>query len=247
MTTKISKRLSIEDFVASYNEAVLSIEKVYAAAKDAANASESVGVLGCSEYSLFRDNKDIVERNLTESYWRRAFDVSGIGQYMDAQAKRLFEDGLRGTPPAFTPANLRDTLVTAASNKDEMFTRGLVNLFRRLSGNYKSNSAFEIGRRMVVQYITEPAIMGGLEIAYRAFDEINDLDRVLCTVAGRRFERGQLISEMTTAWKAGNDYVGYGMRIQGYKNGNIHIYLDAQLRKRLNTIIAEYYGLALAA
>jgi hypothetical protein len=67
---------------------------------------------------------DSQERVRTEqdcSMWRRALDLTGFKQLMDAQAVAEFEKSLGTAAPEFTESNIRATFIDLRINAESMF------------------------------------------------------------------------------------------------------------------------------
>ena len=109
-----------------------------------------------------RDSAERVQAELDASMWRRAFDLTGFKQLMDAQAVAEFERSLSPKPPEFTESNIRSTFIDLHGKSRDMFRRGVVNVFRYLSDDYKTNAnePFRIGRKLVMTCMVQSAPMG---------------------------------------------------------------------------------------
>lgn len=197
-----------------------------------------------------RDSAERVQAELDASMWRRAFDLTGFKQLMDAQAVAEFERSLSPKPPEFTDANIRSTFIELHGTAKSMFRRGVVNVFRYLSDDYKTNSRepFRIGRKLVMTYMTSKAFGGGLELNYGgARDKLNDIDRVVRTVGGMTFTAGALPVAVNQALKLGQVHECDLYRAKGFQNGNLHFeFLRLDLLDLVNEQIAEHYGATLA-
>lgn len=197
-----------------------------------------------------RDSADRVQAELDASMWRRAFDLTGFKQLMDAQAVAEFERSLQPCPPEFNEANIRSTFIELHGTSREMFRRGVVNVFRYLSDHYKTNSRepFRIGAKLVMTCMTSKAFGGGLELHYGgARDKLNDIDRVVRTLGGITFTAGALPTAVNQALKLGKSHECELYRAKGFKNGNLHFeFLRPDLLDLVNDQIAEHYGNALA-
>ena len=196
-----------------------------------------------------RESADRVRHELDASMWRRAFDLTGFKQLMDAQAVVEFENSLRPAPPEFTEANIRSTFIDLQGKSQDMFRRGVVNVFRYLSDDYKTNSRepFKIGRKLVMTYMTHPAFSSGLQLHYGgAGDKLNDIDRVLRTLAGLAFTAGALPTAIDQALKLGAVHECELYRAKGFKNGNLHFeFKRLDLLELVNGQIADHYANAL--
>lgn len=196
-----------------------------------------------------RDSAERVQAELDASMWRRAFDLTGFKQLMDAQAVAEFERSLTPRPPEFTEANIRSTFIELHGSAKEMFRRGVVNVFRYLSDDYKTNAnePFRIGRKVVMTYMANKAFGGGLELNYGgARDKLNDIDRVVRTLGGMTFTSGALPIAVNQALKLNQVYQCELYRAKGFQNGNLHFeFMRPDLLDMVNEQIAEHYGNAL--
>jgi hypothetical protein len=233
---------TLTDVLKARDEAVRHLHEAYACherADAAANGVLRYGV-GCDSKPSNSLEKSIQE--LDRRMWQRSFTLAGFDDMWDAKAARDFSASLDREAPEFTMANLRATFIDLLPQKDEMFKRGVVRLFRNLSQEYKSNDAFAIGPRMVAANWSSPSYGRGRQISYYHRDTCRDLLRVVYMLTDRPFDPGAALSAVDTAWQSG-EYRDAYMRIVPFKNGNAHIYiLDEPLRDRINTLIADYYN-----
>lgn len=132
-----------------------------------------------------------------------------------------------------------------------MFRRGIVNVFRYLSDDYKTNSnePFRIGRKVVMTWMVGPSFKRGLQIRYgMPSDKMNDIDRIIKTLDGKQFKPRDLEYAINTALEKCEVFEDDYYRVKGFKNGNMHIeFKRDDLLDGLNDQIAEHYGNALAA
>ena len=70
---------------------------------------------------------------------------------MDAQARDTWYRSLEyDNFPEISEANILSTFEQLHQNKDEVFERGVINVFRGLSWNYKNNSPCKFGSKIIV-------------------------------------------------------------------------------------------------
>lgn len=193
-----------------------------------------------------REDPEKTQHTLDESMWRRAFDLTGFKQLMDAQAVAEFERSLKPRPPAFTEANIRSTFIALQGESREMFRRGVVNVFRYLSDDYKTNSSepFRIGRKIIMEYMVWANFGTGLQIRYGGPDDrLNDIDRVFQTLDEKKFQPGAMCSALNTSFKAGQLHECDTYRARAFKNGNLHLeFKRLDLLEKVNEQIAEHYA-----
>lgn len=192
------------------------------------------------------DDQKSVRSELDCSMWRRAFDMTGFKQLMDAQAVKSFEASLYPVAPEFTEANIRATFIDLRLNAGVMFRRGVFDVFRYLSDDYRTNAKepFRIGHKVVMSGMICRSYRRGLQINYGlASDRLNDLDRVVKTVDGKPFLPRTLETAMTVAFEDGQVFQDTYYRAKAYKNGNLHLeFLRLDLLEKVNEQIAEYYA-----
>lgn len=180
------------------------------------------------------------------SMWRRAFDLTGFKQLMDAEAVAEFEKSLHPKPPEFTEANIRSTFIDLQSRAGEMFRRGVVNVFRHLSDDYRTNAAepFRIGRKVVMGWMVCKSFRRGLQINYgRPADKLNDIDRVFRTLDGKPFQPRALESAMNSAFEQLAVFEDGYYRAKAFKNNNLHLeFKRLDLLDKVNEQIAEHYA-----
>lgn len=183
-------------------------------------------------------------RELDRMYWRQSFDHTGLMQLLDAQSKRKFDRDLQENPPAFTIENVQSSFLDLSQNAEKMFADGVVNVFRRLSGNYKTNDGFKIVDKVVMSGMVEARWSRGLQLRHgTGQDEINDIDRVFKTFDGKRYVERALSCAMNNAIQDGGYYEDEYFAAKAYKNGNLHLkFKRADLVERVNLIIAKRYG-----
>jgi len=186
-----------------------------------------------------------IRRELDRRMWSRAFDLTGFKQLMDAKAVKEFEDSLEKVVPEFTEGTIRSTFLELYQTSGEMFRRGVFNVFRHLSPDYRTNQKepFRMGRK-IITYMVTPAHRGGLEIRHgQPSDRLNDIDRVFKTLDGKPFTPRSLEAEMNVALKQRAVFENDYYRAKGFRNGNMHLeFKRLDLLDKVNELIAEHYG-----
>jgi hypothetical protein len=187
-----------------------------------------------------------VRRELDDRMWRRAFDITGFKQLMDADAVAEFEKSLCPEPPEFTEETIRATFIDLQISAGHMFRRGVFNVFRYLSDSYRTNARepFRIGRKVVMTCMIRPSFGCGLCIrSGTSSDKLNDLDRVVQTLDGKQYHSRTLESEMNLAFSQDEIFENEYYRAKAFKNGNLHVeFKRLDLLDKVNEQIAEFYA-----
>jgi hypothetical protein len=192
--------------------------------------------------------KDILKR-LDSALWGKLMHDSGLLTFMDSKAKAEFAGQVNDckTPP-LTRENIEASFSTLYANRDDIFDRGVINCFKKLSWCYKTNNPVKFGKRIIKGYLSEK--WGSFN--YNAVNDLEDLQRVFCLVDGKPEEdhRGGLGHRLRGAKTHAKEYQGQHddtyMSIRWFKNGNGHItFLRLDLVDKLNSIIAKHFPGAL--
>lgn len=88
-----------------------------------------------------------VTRNIDRSIWRDLMLKSGMMALMDAQARDQWHKNTEEDLPAISEANILSTFEQLHLNKMDVFERGIINVFKGLSWDYKTNSPCSFGKR----------------------------------------------------------------------------------------------------
>ena len=182
--------------------------------------------------------------------WTTLLQDSGMRSIMSASKRKEVDEQIGAeNVPALTREAIRLTFATLHDSRVDMFEQGVIECFRRLSWDCKTNLPQKFGKRLVMTYLTS---YGSANM--RQTDQLDDLLRVfhLCDgkpEADHRTGAYRLIAEamqMTSEWPklAENDYVS----IRLFKNHNGHVtFKRPDLILRLNRILATHYPHALPA
>ena len=192
---------------------------------------------------------DAALRPIRVQAWQRLMGVTGLRQIMDTKALDEFESQLYKDAPEFTEANVRGTLLSKLQDSETMFARGLVDMFRILSGAYKTNkdAAFKIPKKIIIRNVVSCGPQG-LVINYHHNSRLDDIDRVFKTLDGKKFESYELIAELGKSWQEEGAHECDMYKARAYINGNMHLeFKRDDLLEKANGIIADWYGATLGA
>ncbi|NGZ96418.1 MAG: hypothetical protein CV089_09880 [Nitrospira sp. WS110] len=182
--------------------------------------------------------------------WTTLLNDSGMRSVMSASKRKEVDEQIGAEKvPELTREAIRATFATLHDSRVDMFEQGVIECFRRLSWDYKTNLPQKFGKRLVMTYVTS---YGSANM--RQTDQLDDLLRVfhLCDgkpEADHRTGAYRLIAEamqLTSSWPklAENEYIF----IRLFKNQNGHVtFKRPDLVTRLNRIIAKHYPHALPA
>ena len=185
--------------------------------------------------------------------WAYLMSESGLRTFMDAKARKDW-DGMvcdLNVPP-LTADNITATFTALRDSRDELFERGVINSFRALSWNYKTNQPFKFGKRVIMRGLLQSYGSGAdrwLSVNFARTDHLDDLDRVFHLLDGKpepdhRRGWGAKISEH----KAAGELAGPYFSAKWFLNGNGHLtFTHPDLVGKLNRILAKHFPNALAS
>ena len=105
---------------------------------------------------------------------------------MDAEARSQWAKNLEeGDLPAISEANILSTFKQLHLNKQDVFERGIINVFRGLSWDYKTNNPCYFGKKIIVNNLVKYDKWGySLNWGWRR-DQLADLERMLFLLDGK--------------------------------------------------------------
>lgn len=188
--------------------------------------------------------------------WSALLNMSGMRSLMTANRKRQIDEDIdKGKAPEFTRENIEATFSELRSKASEMLDEGVVDLFKQLSWEYKSNSPVMLAPngRIVIKGLYSMGF-----INQRTTDLLDDIDRLAHVYAGKPEPAGNTrwycrISEaerVTLArsydaqkklFKVAGTVEGPHFSVKVFLNGNAHVHVTPWLREELNAAISRCY------
>lgn len=189
-----------------------------------------------------------ITRNIDRSIWRDLMLKSGMMALMDAQARDQWHKNLEeGELPAISEANILSTFEQLHLNKIDVFERGIINVFRGLSWDYKTNSPCRFGKKIIINNLVKHNRWGfSLNWGWRR-DQLADLERMLFLLDGKPIpdNRGDISTRLMEHIRdnsAKEVYEDEFFSIRYFQKGTVHlIFKRLELVERMNDIIAKHY------
>lgn len=128
-----------------------------------------------------------------------------------------------------------------------VFERGVINLFKGLSWDYKSNSPYRFGKKIIVNGLVKYDRWGFSLTHGRQRDSLADLERMLMLLDGKpipdsRADVTCCLADHISQCKTGERYEDALFRISYFQKGSVHIVFKHQrLVEKMNDIIAKHY------
>ena len=251
---------SIERIVSGRNAALAQIETLIQQLDNISTLTRSIGGKTALDWAMkqdFRCGCWLMEKrktaikaiicNLDRSIWRDLMKKSGMISLMDAQAREQWYNSLeKDEIPAVSEENILSTFEQLHLNKGEVFERGVINVFKGLSWDFKTNSPCKFGAKIIVTGLIKYDQWGfGLDWGWQR-DRLADLERVLMLLDGKpvpdnRADVTRRLANHIHENRHSNRYEDEMFAIKYFQKGTAHITFKRQeLVDKLNDIIARH-------
>ncbi|WP_448886486.1 DUF4942 domain-containing protein [Enterobacter hormaechei] len=257
---------SIERIVTGRNAALSLTEILIHQLSDISTLTDSIGGGKSNEWGVRQYRYDCwlmekpetamkaITHNIDRGIWKDLMKKSGMLSLMDAQARDEWYKNLEGEDiPAVSEANILSTFEQLHQSKGEVFERGVINVFKGLSWNYKTNSPCKFGTKIIVTGLVKCDRWGfGLNWGWQR-DRLADLERMLMLLDGQpipdnRADVTRRLSDHIHTNRHSNRYEDDMFAIKYFQKGTAHInFKRPELLDKLNDIIARHYPGALSA
>ncbi len=207
--------------------------------------------------SLFAAHKDDVlvrvKKVNDHHIWTDLMKKSGMLSLMDDQARTEWDTHLeRGEYPEITHDNILASFEQLNHEKEAVFERGVINLFKSLSWDYKTNNPCRFGAKIIMNYFVEYSASWGFSSCYSANNKLNDLERILSLLDGksatdhRNSISGQLSDHIRANPSDAAVFVDEYFSIRYFKKRSGHLtFTCPTLIEKLNDILSRHYPNAL--
>ncbi|WP_083275048.1 DUF4942 domain-containing protein [Edwardsiella hoshinae] len=188
-------------------------------------------------------------RNIDRKIWNELMTRSGMLALMDAQARDEWLRNLESHGfPEGSAANIHATFKQLFEDREEMFERGVINIFRSLSWDYRTNNLCYFGKKIIVNTLVRYDQWGFHFSRGPRSHQLVDLVRRLHLLDGNpvpdnradiasRFD--EHISRYGKTAKDNNDAY---LLIRYFQKGSAHItFKHPDLTEKMNGIIAKHY------
>lgn len=250
---------SIERIVTGRNAALAQIETLIQQLDDISTLTSNIGGGKANEWGVRQYRYDCwlmdkpetaikaITQNIDRSIWKDLMNKSGMLALMDAQARNEWYNSLeKDDIPAVSEENILSTFEQLHQSKAEVFERGIINVFKGLSWDYKSNSPCKFGKKIIVDGLVQYDRWGFHFRHGRRREQLADLDRMLNLLDGKPVpeNRNDLSVRLDAhirkqhASVFEDEYV----EIRYFQKGTGHIiFKRSDLIDKMNGIVARYF------
>ncbi|EAM7382758.1 DUF4942 domain-containing protein [Salmonella enterica] len=258
---------SIERIVTGRNTALQQTESLIHQLAEVSTLTSSIGGKTALDWAMKQDFRcgcwlmekpetamKAITRNLDREIWHDLMKKSGMLSIMDAQARDQWYRNLESDDiPAITETNILNTFEQLHQSKDEVFERGVINVFKGLSWDYKSNSPCKFGPKIIVNGLVKYDRWGySLNWGWQR-DRLADLERMLMLLDGKpvpdnRVDVTRRLGDHIHENSGSNSYEDGMFKIKYFQKGTAHIvFKRPELIDKMNDIVAKHFPGALPA
>lgn len=252
---------SIERIVTGRNAALAQTEALIQQLVDISTLTRSIGGKTALDWAMKQDFRcgcwlmekretamKAITHNIDRGIWRDLMKRSGMLSLMDAQARDQWYNSLEKEDiPTVSEANILSTFEQLHQSKSEVFERGVINVFKGLSWDFKSNSPCKFGKKIIVTGLVKCERWGfGLNWGWQR-DRLADLERMLMILDGKpipdsRADVTRRLGDHIHDNRHSTHYEDEMFSIKYFQKGTAHIiFKRLELVDKLNEIIARHY------
>ncbi|MDY4315658.1 DUF4942 domain-containing protein [Pectobacterium actinidiae] len=258
---------SIERIVAGRNAALQQIEQLIHQLQSISLLTSDIGGGTVEDWALKQGHRydcwlmeapdkamQAIIRTLDRNIWRDRMLKSGMLSLMDAEARSQWHKNLEeGELPPISEANILSTFKQLHQSKQAVFERGVVNVFKGLSWDYKTNHPCYFGKKIIISNLVMHHRWGfGLNWGWRR-DQLADLERMLYLLDDKPIpdNRGDITIRLMAHIRDNPHQQSYEdefFSIRYFQKGTGHLtFKRPDLIDQMNDIIAKHYPGMLAA
>ncbi len=252
---------SIERAVTGRNAVLVQIEQLIHQLDSISILTRSIGGGVAKDWAMRQDFRcgcwlvektetamKVITCNIDRGIWRDLMKKSGMLSLMDAQAREQWDRNLEGDNiPVISEANILSTFEQLHQSKADVFERSIINVFKGLSWNYKTNSPCSFGKKIIVSNLVDHNRWGFRLNRGKRRDQLADLERMLHLLDDKAIPEnrhdvtvrlGEHINQQSTPTIFDDEYFS----IRYFQKGSAHIsFKRPELVERMNDIIAKHY------
>ncbi len=194
--------------------------------------------------------KEAIKKHVDQRFWARLFDESGVKDFMDSTAKKELGDSLyrKESIPDFVKDNIISTFSDLYENRNDMLERGIINLFKSLSWDYKTNQPFKFRKRIIISNALRGSIWSHWSIQSYALDKLEDLQRAFCIYDKKPIPDQKNSMSKKLERFSDHKWEGEYFDLKFYENGNIHIIFKRHdLVEDMNRTLSKHFPNTLAS
>lgn len=259
-TTDVIPSVAIDRIIAQRNEGIAlfmqAMECPATARKILLDASGDIFLYGfedCVTDSVRRiDKPEEAKRNITRladrKIWERLMTDTGMYTFMSSCQRDEWNSQLMSdTCPEITTDNVLATFRHLNACKMQTFEQGLIDVYRKLSWDYRTNNPCRLGKKIIIENLLYRWSNGRVTLDCSGREALDDwYVRFICwrgaTFLTSGTASGRSMVNFGNGDNVGKLLEGEYFTVRGYQKGTVHIVFNrSDLVEKLNDIIARHY------
>jgi hypothetical protein len=245
------------DAVTRFISSMAELENVRQLIKSASGLEHAYGFDAVVSSSLNQQtNPERVLRSITrftdQKIWKRLMTDTGMYTFMSTKQRDEWEKQLESDAcPAIALDNVMATFRHLHESKAETFETGVIDVFRALSWDYKTNNACRLGKKIIISGFLDTWRSGRPTFSASGQTRLDDLARPFWLLDGKnvpdhRQSEGRIFDDFYRINGAGELCDMEYFTVRAYLKGTGHItFKRPDLVDKLNDIVARHYPSAL--
>ncbi|ELQ3274692.1 DUF4942 domain-containing protein, partial [Escherichia coli] len=197
-TTDVIPSVAIDRIIAQRNEGIAlfmqAMECLATARRILLDASGDIFLYGFEDYvtdSVRRmDKPEEAKRNITRladrKIWDRLMTDTGMYTFMSSCQRDEWNSQLMSdTCPEITQDNVLATFRHLNASKMQTFEHGLIDVYRKLSWDYRTNNPCRLGKKIIIENLLYRWSNGRVTLDCSGREALDDLVRPFCLLEGR--------------------------------------------------------------
>lgn len=190
-----------------------------------------------------------IKKSVDGKIWHRLMNDTGMFTLMSGKQRDEWD---RQVDSENMPEITRDTVLATFNQlhagKNDTFEQGVIDVFRSLSWDYKTNCPCRFGKKIIVSRLFDTYGSGYTTFSLSGRATLDDLAKVFYLLEGRnvpdhRISEGAKFGDhYRREGFSGSAYEGEYFTLRYFKKGTAHITFNrSELVDRMNDIVARHY------
>ncbi|MFO6300453.1 DUF4942 domain-containing protein [Rahnella selenatireducens] len=193
--------------------------------------------------------QNAIRKTIDGKIWDRLMNETGMYTLMSTRQRDEWDRQLSGeNMPEITLDTVLATFNQLHASKNDTFEQGVIDLFKSLSWDYKTNNPCRFGKKIIVSLLMDSYSSGRIHFSTLGRSKLDDLTKVFYLLEGRnvpdyRVSEGAKFAEYFARERfSGEVYESEYFSMRYYLKGTAHItFKRPELVDRINDIVARHY------
>lgn len=241
----------IENMVIAFDKAVNSKREAVIKGAEANYYANLIKGEGSDQTGLVKNELNNFVDDLRKNAWREVIRLTDFNKYVTERVrKELDSENEKTANLEFTTANIKAFLQNLMTGYGQIVNECIFDVFDKLTKyheenrvhveGWKSNDYFFVNKRVVLPRMTRISFSGGIEVDYGQTMVLDDLDRVMSHVSGKKEFLSMSAVLKTQGCEINKKYESEFFDFRLFKKGTMHFYFrDLKLLEQFNLIVGR--------